>query len=683
VARVQGLGERLLLRRLSQELERRHHLVQALGEVRVDGYFLSRYRFTHTLFQQYLYSNFSPGERRLLHGEVAKALEDFYQGEGDDVSVQLARHYAEAGQTAQAVDYLLRAGDRARNLFAHQEAVEFYQRALGFLKEQGAHERTARTLMKLGLTYHMAFDFTRARVAYQEGFVLWQRAGADQPAAGPPAPHPLRLAWFDPPTLDPALCGDDNSGFLIHQLFSGLVTLNADMDVVPEVARTWDVLDGGQRYLFHLREDARWSDGRPLTADDFVFAWRRVLDPAVASPNASYLFDVVGGRDYYEGRLHDPEQIGLRALDERTLLVELIGPVSSFPHRLTLAGLYPVPRHALEAHGPAWTAPDKLVANGAFRLESWQPGQAMRLARSPSYRGPFTGNVMRVELVLNLSSAEQMDLYEAGQLDMVSLFSPGEAVRARQRHAGEYFVRPAPFVQYLGFSVSQPPVDDVRVRRALAMAIDKESLAGVVLSGHVFPVTGGFVPPGMPGYSPGISLPYDPAQARALLAEAGYPGGRGFPAVEALVNRPNKAVAAQGITQQWREVLGIEMTWETMEFSDLLERMAQRPPALFYMGWRADYPDPENPLRVGTQRGWTGWQNPVFTDLLERAQRLADPAERLRLYQQADRILIEEAPIVPLIQLQYHLLVKPWVSSFPVGPIHWPSWKEVVIEPHP
>ncbi|NIN70087.1 MAG: tetratricopeptide repeat protein, partial [Anaerolineae bacterium] len=278
VARVQGIGERPLLGALSQQLERRHHLVQSHGEIQVDHKFLSRYRFTHTMFQQYLYNAFSPGERRLLHGEIASALEDLYQEENEQITVQLARHYAEAGQVQQAITFLLRAGDQARDLYAFDEAIDFYKRALAFLRDEGDYERTARTLMKLGLTYHLAFKFKRARQAYEEGFALWKRAGARPVDPLPPAPHPLRLQGYDPVTLDPTMSMDTTSGSIIQQLFSGLVTLNAEMDVVPEMAQSWEVLEGGGSYIFHLRDDARWSDETPVTAEDFVYAWRRVLD---------------------------------------------------------------------------------------------------------------------------------------------------------------------------------------------------------------------------------------------------------------------------------------------------------------------------------------------------------------------------------------------------------------------
>jgi MarR-like DNA-binding transcriptional regulator SgrR of sgrS sRNA len=236
---------------------------------------LSHYRFGHVLFQQYLYNGLSRGEQRLLHGQIAALLEELYAGRTDELAVQLARHYVEAGEGERAVDYLLQAGDQARDLYAHQEALDHYQRALKILKERKEHERAARTLMKLGLTYHTAFDFRRARQAYEEGFTLWQQAGEVEPAVSPPpAPHALRMYVLEPITLDPTLADDTGSGNVIGQLFSGLVELTPDMNVVPGVARSWEVSDGGRRYLFHLRDDVRWSDGTPVTAGDFEYAWK-------------------------------------------------------------------------------------------------------------------------------------------------------------------------------------------------------------------------------------------------------------------------------------------------------------------------------------------------------------------------------------------------------------------------
>jgi ABC-type oligopeptide transport system substrate-binding subunit/DNA-binding SARP family transcriptional activator len=685
IARVQGIGERHLLQSLSQDLQRRHHLVQAKDEIQVDHQFLSRYRFTHTMFQHYLYNACSPGERRLLHGEIAAVLEDIYREQGEEISVQLARHYSAAGQAEQAVAYLLRAGDRARDLYAHQEAINYYERALALLKQEGNYERAARTLMKLGLTHHLAFDFPQARQVYQEGFSLWQQACADQPTPRPPAPHPLRMAWFEVPSLNYSVEVTHGSGVLISQLFSGLVALNADLDVVPEAAQSWEVLKGGKEYVFHLRDDICWSDGRPVTAQDFVYAWQLILNPAQGSTNVTYLLDIKGALAYHQGQVSNPDHVGVRAPDNLTLLVELEGPTSYFPQLLAQPALCPVPQHIVEAHGSAWTRMEHLVTNGPFKLERWRPGDSMLLVRNPDYRGQFTGNVEQVALTLGVTSpVEQLIMYEANELDLVFLSPSPEANRMRQRHAEEYISAPALFTQSIAFNVQRPPFNDRRVRQALAMAVDKEHLASVVLSGYHFPAAGGFIPSGMPAHSPGISLLYNPERARTLLAEAGYPAGSNFPVVEGMGRDPASEAQCDYLQAQWRENLGIDIEWQPFaDWRSIIDRLQQEPPDLLWIGWYVDYLDPDNPLRVGTHRIWPTWQNQVYMGLVEQARRNTNQAERLTLYQQADRILIEEAAIVPTYYGRQHLLVKPWVRRFPVSATtYWPFWKDVIIGPH-
>jgi oligopeptide transport system substrate-binding protein len=685
LARVQKIGERQLLRDLSQALEKRHRLVRSQGEVEVGHQFLSYFQFSHTLFQQYLYHSLSVGERRLLHGEIAAALEGLYQDQTDEITVQLARHYAEAGQGEKAVDYLLQAGDRARTLYAHQEAIDFYQQALIFLEEQRAYERAARTLMKLGLTYHLAFNFQQARQAYEEGFSLWQQVGASQPPPLSPAPHPLRLPAGEPPTLDPTIAGDTTSVSIIVQLFSGLVELSPEMEVVPEVARSWDVLEGGCKYIFHLRDDVRWSDGTPVTAQDFEYAWKRVLHPNTDSTNATLLYELKGARAFHQGELSNPNQVGVQALDEVTLAVELESPTSYFPHLLTYNATYPVPRHVVEAYGEAWTAVENIVTNGPFRLEAWQQEKSIILRRNPDYQGRFTGNVQEVELSLMEKSSAGLKLYEADRLDTCYLWSLSgpEMDRVRQRYADEYLSTPALGTQIIAFDTSRPPFDDRRVRQAFVMAVDRETLADVVMGGYAFPATGGFVPPGMPGHSPGIALPYDPEQARQLLAEAGYPEGRGFPAIQWSMGYQENEFFGKYLQAQWDANLKINLTWETTTKEAMFYgKSDEGRPHMFRMGWSADFPDPDNFLRASCVRDLSYWRNETYQQLLEEARQVTDQAKRVVLYQQADKILVEEAVIMPYFYARGHELVKPWVSRYPTSPIRTWFWKDIVIEPH-
>jgi len=398
---------------------------------------------------------------------------------------------------------------------------------------------------------------------------------------------------------------------------------------------------------------------------------------------ASYLYDIKGAQAYHQGQLTDPDQIGVRAPDPTTLLVELEGPTGYFPLLLTQVMLYPVPAHAVEEHGVAWTEVEHLVTNGPFRLERWERGHAMVLTRNPDYPGEFSGNVEQIALTLNVGeAAEHMALYEADHLDLIYLRPSPEANRMRQRYAGEYFSGPSLNTQYIGFNVNQPPFDDARVRRALAMAMDKERLAAETLAGYDFPATGGLIPPEMSGHSPGIGLPYDPEQARALLAGAGYPDGRGFPKVHGIAKPGHKKLACDTLRLQWRHNLGIDVVWQGLEWSHLLERLDRESPHLFSIGWQADYPDPDNALRMSTHRQWTGWHNPTYERLLEEARYIADHQKRMALYRQADGILIEDAAIVPIYHSRHHLLIKPWVRRFSTSALGWSLWKDIIIEPH-
>jgi oligopeptide transport system substrate-binding protein len=277
-------------------------------------------------------------------------------------------------------------------------------------------------------------------------------------------------------------------------------------------------------------------------------------------------------------------------------------------------------------------------------------------------------------------------MYEAGDLDMLDLgaLPPLERDRARQLHAEEYVTGPRLSTTYVGFVTSRPPFNDPRVRRAFVMATDRETLAHVVMRGYFSPAMGGFVPLGMPGHTSGIDLPYDPRQARQLLAEAGYlkPTGSGFPVVE-LLAMCNLKSAAEYLEIQWRETLGLKLKVEIMEQHTMLRnRLDTRPTHMFAWSWMAEYPDPDNFLRASPVRQDTRWRDQDYEELVEEARQVMDQGERMKLYQQADKILVEEAAIMPLYHGREHLLVKPWVKRYLVSPMGGTRWKDVILEPH-
>ncbi len=642
------------------------------------------YRFTHHKIREVVYAGLSPPRRIHLHQAVAHALEGQFQGHAEQIAGQLAHHYAEAREASRAVDYWLLAGDRARLLYAHQEAIAHYRRALAILRQQGAHERAARTLMKLGLTHQIAFEHQQARQMYDEGLALWCLADkAYRPEVSSSAEVVLRVDWPGSiRTLDPHLAVESMSAGVVDQLFSGLVAQSPDLEVIPDSAERWEVDADGCRYLFHLRRDASWSDGAPLTAYDFEYAWRRVLHPAIKSPVATILYDIKGAKAFQRGEL-DASELGVHACDPHTLSVELEAPSGYFLHLLTHHAALPVPPRAVEARQQEWAAADVIVTNGPFCLQRWEFGRSLVLVRNPRYRGARSGNVERVEMRLDSDAGGSLALYEAGELDILHLehaLSP-LVERAWERHAGEYLSTPRLQTAFLAFNTALPPFDDVRVRQALVLAVDQTTLVDTVLRGFVAPATGGFIPTGMPGHSPAIGLPYDVERAHILLAEAGYPDSRGFPRLMGVVQRNRHwELVASYLEQQWRQHLGIRSEWELVLPGRLIDRVLSSPPPVFGTGWFADYPDPDNFMRACRIRHRIGWQNLTYESLVARAARVADQLERLQLYQQADQLLVREAALVPLSYGRLHRIVQPWVKRLPTSPIKWWFWKDVVIE---
>jgi len=295
-----------------------------------------------------------------------------------------------------------------------------------------------------------------------------------------------------------------------------------------------------------------------VTAADVVRLVYGMLHPVRGSHQASILYCIQGARAYHQGESLNPDSIGLHAVDHDELVMQLEEPIAYALHLLTLA--LPVPRHAMQVHGDAWAEAEHIVTNGPFALKSWEPGVSMTLERNHDYCGRVRGNVCRVELRFPPPDdwPAQLAMYEADELDLLNLanFPPSALDDARRRHPGEYISIPALSTFGIAFNTRQPPFEDPRVRQALAMAIDKETLSGVVLAGTQYPGTGGFVPPGMLAHLAGIGLPFDVAHAQRVLAEAGYPDGHGMPAIKALVqNSPSSLREAEFVRGCWLENL--------------------------------------------------------------------------------------------------------------------------------
>jgi oligopeptide transport system substrate-binding protein len=466
---------------------------------------------------------------------------------------------------------------------------------------------------------------------------------------------------------------------IIPVLFSRLVRYDEGANVVPDLAERWEISTDGRRYAFRLRGDVVWTDGQPVTAHDFVANYRRALDPTAKVELAPNLLSpVVGAQDVLEGAA-PPEHAGFHAMDDRTLVIELSEPTSYFMYNLANEVLAPVPGRLLHVHGRDWCRPDTLVSNGPFQLVAWEKGVSLTLERNPSYHGPVRGNVQRLRVMLTKPWDEGHELlYQADEVDVLAT-SFGTRIetidRLRRRFPHEHETRTdSARTIFYWLDHTAPPLDDRRVRQAMALAVDREALAKrwpLSVAAH-----GGIVPPGIPGHVADLAS-YDPVHAARLIADL------------VRVVSPVTVIGAQFVepiveqlAHDWRAVgLAVE-TRLCATFADQDRAWRETAgPKVGVVGWIADYPDPDTYLRVAVEEKLPHWKHGRYAALLREATRTNNVAARLELYQAAEHVLADEAVLVPLLYWGEHLMIKPWVAKFPSLPGVHPGLKDVIIGP--
>ena len=455
----------------------------------------------------------------------------------------------------------------------------------------------------------------------------------------------------EPESLDPGVVTGVPEHRILSNLFEGLTTTDPkDLSPRPGMAASWTLSKDGLVYTFKLR-DARWTDGKPVTAHDFVYAWERVLNPKMGAKYAQQLFYVKNGEDYNKSRITDFSQVGVKALDDRTLRVTLRCPTAYFLDLTSFYTLYPVPRWAIEAHGKDWVKPGKLVSNGPFRLVSWVPQRELVLEKNPRH---WDAGRVKLQKVVFLPTDDVNTAYKqflAGESDWVPQVPTSQINAARRRP--EYYVTPYLGTYYIRFNVTKPPVNDARVRKALSMAVDRESLTKFVTKAGEIPASA-FVPTGMRSYEAVKGLGFDVAAAKKLLAEAGYPDGRGFPKVELLYNTNElHRVVTQAVQQMWKESLGIQVDLVNVEWKVYLARQNSLDYQISRAGWIGDYVDPNTFLDMwitGGGNNQSGWSNKRYDDLIGQAAcKLVNPKNRMRALREAEKILVvDELPLMPL-----------------------------------
>ncbi len=371
------------------------------------------------------------------------------------------------------------------------------------------------------MVYTAAYNPIKAQEAYACAFEIWEPLGETASKEGfLETSDTLRVALEEPRTFDPGLAEDDISAFMVSQLFEGLVRIGGEYEVLPAAARRWEVDESGTRYIFQLRAGLKWSDGTEVKAADFEYAWKRNLEKEFDSPTASLLYPIKNACAYHEGLMDDPEQVGVRALNDLELEILLCDPTPYLPYLLAHPIFMPLPRQAIEKHGAKWIEAQNMVSNGPFMLVDKKAGESLVLVRNPSFGRQAGGGVQRVECRTYEAIWQALEPYGRGELDLVSLLNadPATLATAAKSHPGEMVSIPQPSVLYLAFRSDRAPFDDPRLRKAFIHAVDRRELAREAYQESHRAATGGFVPPGMAGHSPDIGLEFNPELARELLS---------------------------------------------------------------------------------------------------------------------------------------------------------------------
>jgi len=524
-------------------------------------------------------------------------------------------------------------------------------------------------------------SFLRVLIAglFLAGMIGCSKNNSGGNAAGSGGTSAKKILHFgnqgEPQDLDPHTITGVPEHHLMLAFYEGLVAEDPQMNIVPGVAERWDISPDGLVYTFHLRKNARWSNGEALTADDFVQTYQRMLTPALGAEYAYMLYNhVAGAKDYYDGKLKDFSQTGFQAVDRHTFQLTLTQSTPFLLHALNFYAWYPVHTPTLKKFGAldqrrnsAWTRPENFVGNGAYVLKEWRQNQKIIATRSPHYWDRDRAQLDEIHFYpVELAETEER-MFRTGQLHITNEVPLSKTAVYQRDHPDSIRIDPWCGVYFYRFNVQRKPFDDVRVRRALALAIDRESLVkNVTLAGekpayHI-------VPPDLVGYTSRHRVQGDLAEAKRLLAEAGYPGGRGFPKVELLYNTLEKhKVIAEALHQMWRTNLGVDITLFNQEWKVYIEAQHSKNFQFQRAGWIADYVDPHVFLDLWTTNGGnndTNWGSPDYDRLLQSALAAKTTGARYEIYQQMEKILIDEMPIMPIFFYTHARLISPKVKHY-------------------
>ena len=487
----------------------------------------------------------------------------------------------------------------------------------------------------------------------------------------------------EPPTLDWSKATDTTSSLIVDNIMEGLLDYDFSKGTVglkPALAVRWSSTPDAKIWTFTLRKGVRWSDGKLFTPSHVRDGWERLLNPKTASEYAYFLYAIKNARAYNEGKIKDFSQVGVRVQGPDKLIVELTKGKSYFPYFVSHTSTYPIRKDVIEQHGDRWTEPSNIVTLGAYRLQKWEHDKKIVLTGNNGYYGP-PAQIKNVLIHIIPENGTALNLFEKGLLDAVSGLPSRELPALKKRK--EYRSHPALATYYYGINIKQKPFDDVRVRQAFSLSIDRRQITNL-LKGDQEPLTG-WIPKQLLGYDPSVGEGFNPEKARALLDEAGYQDRSAFPKVTISYNtHEDHKRTAEKVQAQLKRHLNISVELSNEEWKTYLQSLKTGKQQIYRMGWVADYPDPDNFMTLMTsysENNHTGWGSARYDALVEKAGVLSDKKERVKLYREAQKILVEkETAVIPIYSSQSHWLIADRVAFFPLNVMGKISFKLVKLK---
>ncbi|WP_323814695.1 peptide ABC transporter substrate-binding protein [Cellvibrio sp. NN19] len=475
-------------------------------------------------------------------------------------------------------------------------------------------------------------------------------------------------------------------------LYEGLVAKDPKtLEIVPAVADHWEVSEDNMSYLFHIRENAKWSNGDPVTAHDFVNSWLRGLMPALGNETVTALFVFKNAEKYYNKEIADISLLGFKAVDDHHLKIELENPTPYFLQLLDYLALFPVHTDNIKKFGalddPAnpWSKPENFVGNGAFTLDDWIPGRSLIVKKNPYYwdKDKVRLNEIHFMPIEQLLVEERM--FKAGHLHRTEWMPYAKMPAYRANNDPQYNHYPYIATYFYGLNVTKPPFDDVRVRKALAYSVDRETLVASVTNG-VQNATGALTPPNTLGYTSRAQITFNVEMARQLLADAGYPDGKNFPVTELTYNNSeDHRKIAEAIQQMWKKNLNINVKLKNQEWKVYLYEVKNLNYNIARLAWVGDYIDPNTFLEMLTSTSGdnkTGWKNKRYDNLIRKAATLSNKEERYEVFQQAESLLLDEVPIIPLYNYTTNNLISTQLKGYHQNILDYYSYKHLYLEPN-